>query len=106
MMDFSALRPIKDTTTFEKAVKNLINSNFAEPDKFEVYEERKLYNPQVSEYIWKQNKGLKPHVVEVYFDGEYVCDITSNTPPPEAVELISKNLINAINRKKRWTETD
>jgi len=98
MYDFSALRPLKDVSQFEKAVLNLIKTNFADHEKFKVFEERKLYNPMYSEYIWKQNKGLIPYVCEVYFDGDYVCDVSSNETPPDVVEKIQNGLVKLLAR--------
>lgn len=98
-MDLSALNPRISPTEFEQAVKNMIELNFSDAYLFHVVEERRLYNPRVSEYIWEQNKGTKPHVCEVYFDGEYVCDIPSNMQPDKALKLIKDNVVLIIARK-------
>lgn len=98
-MDLSALNGRISPTEFEQAVRNMLKINFNDAHLFHVVEERRLYNPKVSEYIWEQNKGKRPHVCEVYFDGEYVCDIPSNVQPEKALKLIKENVVLIIARK-------
>ena len=79
-------------TEFEAGVWALIQHNFKDHDKFYVIEERRKYNPTMSEYIYEQNRGNNPHVVEVYFEGDYVCDITSKMKPKYALNAIKNGL--------------
>lgn len=97
-MDLSALRPIRTAQQFELAVMNMIRDKFQDWRKFSVIEERRLYTPQTVEYIWEQNKGMRPHVCEVYYDGEFVCDVTSKMQPDEALALIQARLISLMER--------
>lgn len=100
-MDLSALRPRITPTEFEAGLRNMLALNFADSHLFHVVEERRLYNPQVSEYIWEQNKGFKPHVCEVYFDGEYVCDVPSDMQPEAALKQIKENVVLIVARKAK-----
>lgn len=100
-MDISALKPVLTPTEFENAIRNLININFKDHHLFHVIEERRLYNPAVSEYIWEQNKGRRPHVCEVYFDGEFVGDIPSNVPPNAALMFIKQKVAWIIAEKAK-----
>lgn len=100
-MDLSALKARITKTEFEDALRNLIALNFSDHHLFHVVEERRLYNPAVSEYIWQQNKGTKPHVCEVYFDGEYVADIPSTMQPDKAIKLIKENVVLIIAKKAK-----
>lgn len=97
-------------TEFEEKVYHLIASTFQNYRQWYVIEERRKYNPAESEYIYEQNRGDKPHVVEVYFEGEFVCDVRSNQSPEEAKKLITKSFHDLIAQKesermkKEWSE--
>lgn len=75
-------------TDFEKAVHHLLEENFEDGKYFTVIEERRKYNAQTSQFIWEQHMGRRPHVVEVYWKGEYVCDIRSDMQPREALNRV------------------
>jgi hypothetical protein len=90
----SLLNPRKlSYTEFEKAVHHMLQENFPDGEYFTVIEERRKYNAQVSEEIWLQHKGRKAHVVEVYWKGEFVCDIRSTMQPREALNKVKEQLI-------------
>jgi len=99
MIDISALKDRITKTEFEDAVRNLIASEFADSDAFHVIEERRLYKASEDEYIWEQNKGLKPHVCEVYYKGEFVMDVPSSMQPRDAV-ITMKDKVDWINKER------
>lgn len=99
VINIAALKDRISHTEFELAVQNLIDLNFEDSRNFSVAEERRKYKASVDEGIWKQNKGLKPHVCEVYYKGEYLMDIPSDMQPDDALALL-RDRSAYINREK------
>jgi hypothetical protein len=96
-------------TEFEQGVFKLIQDNFKDSHLFGVKEERRLYNPETVEEVWEQNIGKKPHACEVYFNGEYVCTISSSMQPPQALKFLKNAVYDLMLRTasnkggKLWT---
>ena len=99
-------------TEFEEKVYHLIASTFQNYRDWYVIEERRKYNPKASEYVYEQNRGNKPHVVEVYCNGEFVCDVKSDTSPEQAKSIINSAFQDLIMKqhtqkvKVDWSEKD
>lgn len=89
----------KDKTIFQKSLELEIMNNFKEWKKFSVYAEKTKYNPDTVEWSWKQWRGKLPEVCEIYFSGEYLCDIHENMRRDQAIALINFNLIKVLNNK-------
>jgi len=87
----SDLRP-KIEGYFEKYVKDLLNRAFSNPQFFTISEVAK-YRPSEDESIWRQNRGLIPEVDDVYYKGEWLCDIHSKMSRDNIIDKVNKFLI-------------
>jgi hypothetical protein len=92
-------RGLLNKTEFEVAVSEFIRRNFKDWWNFRVAEETRIYSSAASEYIWEQEKGLKPLVVEVYYMDDYLCDLTSKTQPSDALEIITQSIMKLVKKQ-------
>lgn len=92
---------IKEVDPFEKGIKVWLKHQFSPQywNKFQVILETRIYNKH-NEHIHDQKVGKTHRVCEVYFDGEYVCDIGEHDPKHEA----TTKLYVGLNRIKRDRE--
>jgi len=90
----------KRLTEFQKQVINMIDKNFKESYRFTIKAEKTMYDPDWVEDSWKQWKGIMPEVCEVYFGGEFLCDVNQKMQPTEALALINLTLINKFRGTK------
>jgi hypothetical protein len=74
---------IRDTA-FTKGVKEWLKRQFPQyGDKFLVYEETQIYDPNASEAVWKLKNNGKYYLAEIFLmmntgSTEYVCDVRSD----------------------------
>lgn len=73
---------------FEKDVRYLLNSVYTNAHLFTL-SERGKYKPSEDENVWKQNRGLVPECVEIYYKGDWICDVFSNMTRNEIVNKFS-----------------
>lgn len=74
-------------------------NNFKDWKKFQVFAEKTKYNPDTVAWSWAQWRGKLPEICEVYFNGEYLCDINENMAREQAIALINYRLLEVINNK-------
>jgi hypothetical protein len=82
---------------FAGYVKNMIDREFQAPKKFEVRSESQIYKDDG--YIHAQKGGVIPSIAEVWFDGDWLCDISSDMFPKDAIGKIEMSLITKLNKK-------
>lgn len=74
---------------FEREVKWILNNALTSSEFFTLSETAK-YRPSEDEEIWRQNRGEKPEFVEVYYKGEWICDVHSKMKRDEIVNKVYK----------------
>lgn len=74
---------------FERQVKWILNNAFTS-NKFFALSETAKYRPSEDESIWRQNRGERPEFVEVYYKGEWICDVHSKMSRDEIVNKVYK----------------
>ena len=103
MVDFTGLEQ-KIEGLFEKRVKNLLSRAFSSSYFFTLSEIAK-YKPRADLTAWKQKKGYLPECVEIYYKGEYVCDVFSTMSKDEIVKKVWKTVSLKIEEKKKKDAT-
>jgi len=81
---------------FEKSVENLIRQNFKDSRYFSVIAEIRKYKSGEEASIRNQVMGREPRRVEVYFKGEYLCDIRENMSREKGLALINFRLLQIL----------
>lgn len=87
-------------TTLELGLGTLIKQNFQNWMEFNVISNIKMYKPNADEFIYGQKLGNIPEICEVYLNGEYLCDVTINDTPSEALTKIQDGIIEVLRVKK------
>lgn len=81
---------------FEKSVEDLIRQNFKDSGYFSVIAEIRRYKAGEEMSIRDQVMGREPRRVEVYFKGEYLCDIPENISKEQGLALINFRLLQVL----------
>ncbi len=82
------LKIAKQKHYFEAALEFLIEERFQDSENFHVVAETTLHGKD-DPYITAQKQGKLPTVVEIYYKGEYVCDVNENMNPTQVVDRIT-----------------
>jgi len=90
-----------EKTFFEKGIEMIIMNNFKDFSKFAVFAEVRKYRPMEDESIFNQQNEILPEVVEVYFNGEFLCDLVETMMPSVVLDTIEKNLYYKITSKAK-----
>src|SRR3990172_6383517 len=85
-MRFTGFNPVIEGR-FERHVKDLLSRAFISPGFFACSEVGK-FRPGEDETIWQQKMGERAEVVEVYYKGEWICDVTSNMKNEEIIRRV------------------
>lgn len=85
---------------FERQVKWILNNAFT-TDKFFALSETAKYKPSMDEAVWKQNRGEREEYVEIYYKGEWICDVHSKMSRDEIVNKVWKVIQLKIEAKKQ-----
>jgi len=101
--NFSIIRDKKPATekwtVLELGVRKLIASNFKDFNDFYVISNIKKYKPSMDESIFNQKIGKTAEIVEVYWKGNYICDISVFDTPEKALTNINDRMIDFIKKK-------
>ena len=85
---------------FERHVKSLLSSVFHNSHFFTL-SERAKYRPMEDEYIFKMNRDEIPEIVEVYYMGDWICDVSSTMRENEIVNKVWHILQLKVEAKKK-----
>lgn len=88
--------PTNRKTFLQDGLEKLISINFVKPEMFKVVPELHKYRADMLEEVFLQKSGSKAQVCEVYFAGEFLCDVTAKMRPDEALALIQFSLMNKV----------
>lgn len=90
--------PEMNKTYLEQGVRKLINAKFQRSELFQVISEKTKYKVKEDPYLLAQSQGILPEVVEVYFNGEFLCEVYETMKPDEAYIAIVTALTAKRNR--------
>jgi hypothetical protein len=76
---------------FEREVKWILNNALTSSEFFTLSETAK-YRPSEDEGIWRQNRGEREEYVEVYYKGDWLCDVHSKMTRDQIVNKVYKVL--------------
>ncbi len=87
-------------TTLKTVLGTLFRRNFQNWFDFTAVSNIRMYRPNADEFIYDQKIGKIPEICEVYMRGEYICDVTMNDTPAQALTKINDGLIEKITEQK------
>lgn len=92
-------------TDMEIGLSYLISKNFFTKDevnakKWFVYSNLRKYKPSMSENIFKQLHGDLPEICEIYWNGEYICEVLYTDNPWIAIDKIRAGFTKMIRDKQ------
>lgn len=91
---------------FEREVKWILNNALTSSEFFTLSETAK-YRPSEDEGIWRQNRGERPEFVEVYYKGEWICDVHSRMSRDDIVNKVYKVIqLKIMAKKEKEREAD
>ena len=94
-------KPVTGTwTILERGLNKLIASNFLDYKDFYVISNLKKYKPSMDESIFNQKIGKTAEIAEVYWKGEFVCEVSIFDSPDKALLKINDGMIEHITKKK------
>lgn len=73
---------------FESALEFLIEHNFEDSEHFHVQAEVRKYSPDVFIEAKAQKEGKLPNMAEIYYKGEYVCEVNETMNPKQVIDRI------------------
>lgn len=95
-------RPAEPNKSYlERGVRKMIDLKFQRSDLFQVFSETHIYQKDSSEYVHDQSSGKIREIVEVKFNGEWLCDISSDMKPNLAYLRILDGLNGLKNKLER-----
>lgn len=93
-------KPLEPNESYlERGMRMMIDSKFQRSDLFQIISEKRIFNDN-NKQIWDQNKGNLAEVVEVRFNGEWVCDVMANMTP----EFAYIQILNGLQELKKKLE--
>lgn len=88
-------------TYFEKGIKMLIMNNFPNFSRFSYIAEVRRYKTAEVKEIWEQENNMLPQIVEIYFDGEFLCDVIETMDAQQVLSEIEKQLFYKVTSKNK-----
>lgn len=86
---------------FETVVKELIKRNFKDHENFFVMEERNKYKAIEDYGIYLQEIGKSPLVCEVYYKGNFLCDIRTDMSVDYALSLLKRRYNEMLEEERK-----
>ena len=96
---------IRGNNAFENGIYMLIGKEFGGAAAgFEVRWEAKNFKPSRFDHVFltdikEQATGAKEKIAEIYFQGQYVCDVSEKMHPEVVRKTITENLMYIISKK-------
>lgn len=96
---------LKGEHAFENGIYMMLGKEFGGNNAgWEVRWEAKNYKPSRFEAVFlkeinDQVKGKQPKIAEIYFRGKYICDVSEDMHPSQAIKAIMENLTYVISKK-------
>ena len=92
-------------TDMEIGLNYLISKNFFTTDevnakKWFVYSNLRKFKPSMDESIWKQLNGQLPEICEIYWNGEYICEVSYTDDPWIAIDKIKYGFTKMVRDKQ------
>lgn len=88
-------------TTLELGLAALFKQNFKDYRDFMAISNLKMYKPSEDAFIFAQKVGNLPEICEVYWKGEYLCDVSLVDSPSIALQRINDSLIDFVKLNKK-----
>ena len=85
---------------FEREVRWILSHAFT-TDKFFTMSECAKYKPSEDHEIWRQNVGERPEVVEIYYKGEWICDVRSDMTRDQMINKVWRIIQLKVAAKKK-----
>jgi hypothetical protein len=93
-------KPVTDRwTVLERGLNMMIASNFKDYKDWRVLSNIKKYKPSMDKFIFAQKTGKIPEICEIYWKGEFVCEVNILETPAQALTKINDGLIDLIKKK-------
>lgn len=78
----------KDKRYFEVGVERLIQYNFKDSENYHVVSHIKQFRKDTVHEVMAMEKGKLPEVADIYYMGEYVCEVNEHMNPEQVLSRI------------------
>ena len=91
---------LREPTYFEKAIYGMLLKMFPQyVDKFNIVTMKRSIHKDSKE-VWAMNTGKIPEIVDIYFNGDWLCEVFENMMPQQ----VEAKIIYCLNRIKKGLE--